>query len=146
MESGTLEARSAVAPQRGLAEVAASFDAASAIAALPAVPEPGRTRRWALLYRDGSLEAWVIAWPTGSGLDLHDHDGSRAGVRVLSGRLRERFGDGAAGLDVRWWDEGDRYDLPSDHVHEVFNLDGVEAVSLHVYAPPLGDVRFRLDG
>ena len=48
-------------------------------------------------------------------------------------------------MTVRWWNEGDRYDLPRDHVHEVVNVDGDEAVSIHVYSPPLGDIRFRLD-
>jgi hypothetical protein len=128
----------------GLARIADAFDAGSARAAIPAVAEEGRTRRWALLYRDRRVEAWAIAWPEGSGLGLHDHDGSAAGVRLVAGRLRERYLDGD-GLTVRWWNEGGRYDLPRDHVHEVVNVDAGEAVSIHVYSPPLGDIRFRQD-
>lgn len=131
-----------VSVPHGLARFADAFDAASAVAAIPAVAEDGRCRRWALLYRDRTVEAWAIAWPAGSGLDLHDHDGSAAGVRLVAGRLRERFVDDDD-LIVRWWNEGDRYDLPGDHVHEVVNVDGAEAVSIHVYSPPLGDIRFR---
>lgn len=111
----------------------------------PAGPGPGAGRRWALLRRDDELEAWVIAWPTGTGLGLHDHDGSGAGIHIVAGRLRERYVGPDGELVVRWWAAGRQFDLPGDHVHEVINVDADEAVSVHVYSPPVGDVRFRED-
>jgi len=153
MEADLLEPPAAAPAPRPLSRVAAAFDPAAVVAAIPAQPEPGRSRRWALLYRDAELEAWAIAWPAGTGLPLHDHDGSRAGVHVVAGRLRERYVDSAVGpeggptgpapIAVRWWGAGERYELPADHVHEVVNVTADEAVSVHVYSPPLGDIRFR---
>ena len=105
---------------------------------------PGRRRRWAQIASNDTYSAWVIAWPAGTGLAMHDHDGSSAAVRVVSGILRERYvtGDGIA---VRWLDEGSPHVLPGDHRHEVVNVGDVEAISVHVYSPPLVDTSFRDD-
>ena len=105
---------------------------------------PGACRRWALIAANDSYSAWVIAWPAGTGLAMHDHDGSAAAVRVVSGVLRERYvvGDGLA---VRWLDGSTPHVLAPDHRHEVVNVGDVEAVSVHVYSPPLGDTSFRDD-
>lgn len=128
-----------------LSDVAARLATPGAIDALPVEPEAGHSRRWALLRRDDEMEAWIIAWPSGTGLGLHDHDGSGAGIHIVAGRLRERFVGADGELAVRWWPAGYRFDLPGDHVHEVVNVDIDEAVSIHVYSPPVGDVRFRED-
>jgi predicted metal-dependent enzyme (double-stranded beta helix superfamily) len=89
-------------------------------------------------------EAWVIAWPSGTGLAMHDHDGSRAAVAVVDGALRERFKSNA-GTHVRWLEVGDVHVLPHDHVHEVINLGADEAISVHVYSPPIANLGFRID-
>ena len=118
---------------------------ATRLAADPATEAPpGEGRRWRRLVATGSYEAWVIAWPHGTGLALHDHAGSAAGAAVVTGRLRERYLVGAT-LHTRWWSTGDALALPADHAHEVLSLDGSEAVSVHVYSPPLGEVRFRAE-
>lgn len=105
---------------------------------------PGAVRRWHLVAATPQYAAWVIAWPAGTGLAMHDHDGSYAAVRVVAGRLRERFHDEAT-VRTRWWQAGDRHLLGGDHVHEVVNLDADEAVTVHVYSPPLADTTFRID-
>lgn len=105
---------------------------------------PGCTRRWAPIVVTDAYSAWVIAWPAGSGLGLHDHDGSAAAVHVVTGSLRERFVLGDS-LAVRWLDAGATTLLPSDHVHEVVNVGAAEAISVHVYSPPLLDTSFRND-
>ena len=75
---------------------------------------------------------------------MHDHGGARAAVRIVTGRLRERFrADGS--VQLRWLDAGAAQVLPAEHVHEVINLHDVEAVSVHVYSPPIGDMGFRVD-
>ncbi len=106
--------------------------------------EPGDRRRWALIASNETYSAWVIAWPAGTGLGMHDHDGSTAAVRIVSGVLRERYRQ-HAGLAVRWLEAGDAHVLPADHVHEVVNVGDVEAISVHVYSPPLVDTSFRDD-
>ena len=107
------------------------------------VPD-GTARRWGLAAANESYEAWVIAWPAGTGLAMHDHSGSRAAVHLVSGRLRERFRDGGS-THVRWLNAGESQVLSADHVHEVINLGDVEAISVHVYSPAIADMDFRTD-
>ena len=118
---------------------------AAGLAGDPGTAAPvGEGRRWRRLVATDRYEAWVIAWPHGTGLALHDHAGSTAGVAMVSGRLRERY-LASGRLHTRWWTAGDALALPADHAHEVLSLDGTEAVSVHVYSPPLGEVRFRAE-
>ena len=105
----------------------------------------GDTRRWRYVVRTDRYEAVAIAWPAGTGLRMHDHDGSAAAIHVVGGRLRERYIDAGGVTRLRWLEGGTTTKLPSDHVHEVINLDDAEVVSLHVYSPPLGDTSFRTD-
>ena len=106
------------------------------------VPE-GENRRWALVLESDAYEAWVIAWPPGTGLEMHDHDGSTAAVYVADGLLRERFVDDDGRISVRWLHAGDTVVMPHDHQHEVMNLGTDEVVSVHVYSPRLKDDTFR---
>ena len=105
----------------------------------------GDTRRWAYVIQDDRYEAIVIAWPSGTGLGMHDHNGSAAAVHVVNGRLRERYLDTDGRMKIRWLSEGETIELSSIHVHEVMNLDDAEVVSVHVYSPPLSDDSFRVD-
>jgi quercetin dioxygenase-like cupin family protein len=126
-------------PADTLRDIARGFADADPTALLPL----GDERRWSLVVRTEAYEAWVIAWPPGTGLGMHDHDGSAAAIAVVSGRLHERFL--ADGVSVRELQAGDLVSLPPDHVHEVVNRHDVETVSIHVYSPPLGDTSFRDD-
>lgn len=125
---------------RAIAEGIASADA-------PALLPAGTNRRWSLAARTEVYEAWVIAWPAGTGLAMHDHDGSSAAISVVDGRLRERYVDGDSGsiVRLRWLGTGPATVLPGDHVHEVVNVGNREVVSVHVYSPPLADLSFRRD-
>ena len=127
-----------------------SADELSAIAEGIAAGDPaafvpaGTDRRWGIVIATEVYEAWVIAWPSGTGLAMHDHGGARAAVRIVSGRLRERFrSDGS--VQLRWLDAGAGHVLSAEHVHEVINVHDVEAISVHVYSPPIGDMGFRVD-
>ena len=107
------------------------------------IPE-GSARRWGLAYATADVEVWVIAWPPGSGLGMHDHDDSTAAVRVVDGRLRERYVADDGDVRLRWL--GDRTTvLPHDHVHEVINTGTIPAVSIHAYSPPIAEMSFRDD-
>ena len=123
-----------------LADIAAGLAASTSLDLLP----EGTGRRYALLLETPAYEAWLIAWPSGTGLALHDHGTSEAAVEVVRGRLRERY-DSHRGLQTRWLHAGDRVALPCDHVHELLNLDDTEAVSVHVYGPRLGGLGFHTD-
>jgi hypothetical protein len=103
----------------------------------------GVTRRWTLVREVPGAEAWVIAWPSGTGLRLHGHGGSKASLVVVRGRLRERYLAADGTLVVRWLVPGDAVELGVDHQHEVVNVDGNEAVSVHAYSPPLVEPIFR---
>jgi predicted metal-dependent enzyme (double-stranded beta helix superfamily) len=109
---------------------------------------PGTGRRYERLTLDGDLgervDAWLIAWPAGTGLGMHDHQGSDAVLTVLRSSLRERYLDGGA-VRQRTLQPGRSVRLAADHVHEVVNANGVEALSLHLYSPPLRSTDFRAD-
>ncbi len=123
-----------------LSTIVGGLASADPAAFLPA----GDCRRWALIASTDAYSAWVIAWPSGTGLGLHDHNGSAAAIRVVTGQLRERFVSGDE-LTTRWLDAGTQHVLAADHHHEMINVGSVEAISVHVYSPPLRDTTFRDD-
>jgi mannose-6-phosphate isomerase-like protein (cupin superfamily) len=100
-----------------------------------------RERTWRVVAQTSEYDAWVIAWPTGGTIDLHDHGDSRGALHVISGTLVET---------MPWRDDADRLRLvrlevpagvtrafDAGHVHDVRNEGSVAALSVHVYSPPL---------
>jgi hypothetical protein len=124
-----------------LAEIAAGLGHAAPVHSLP----DGNHRRWSYIIRAEHYEALIIAWPPGTGLAMHDHGGSLAALHIVGGRLRERYLDATGESHVRWLVAGDTTEMNGDHAHEVINLDDTEAISVHVYSPPLADNSFRVD-
>jgi len=100
----------------------------------------GEGRRWVRLAADEHHDAWAIAWPAGTGIDMHDHRGSSAAVVVVAGRLHERYLDGPRRVAARWLEPGAVVELTPDHVHQVTNLDDETALSIHVYSPAVGEL------
>jgi Cysteine dioxygenase type I len=116
----------------------------------PAVRWPGALdagrRSWRLMARTSDFDAWLIAWPSGGRVELHDHGSSTGAVSVISGTLVEA---------VPWRDETGRlcvvrHELSagvtlgfgSGHVHDVTNESDRPALSLHVYSPALTAMAF----
>ena len=116
----------------------------------PAVHWPGgfdRTRRtWRLMARTSDFDAWLIAWPSGGKVELHDHGSSTGAVSVISGALVEA---------VPWRDDAGRLSLVRQelragatlgfgawHVHDVTNESDGPALSLHVYSPALTSMTY----
>ena len=64
---------------QSLAGVAASW---------PGMSEPV-CRQWDRMLCSTAVEAWVIAWPPGGAIELHDHGGSSGAVVVVAGELTE---------------------------------------------------------
>src|SRR5262245_24322443 len=95
--------------------------------------------------RDGpAYQALLLCWRNGQRSPIHNHRGSRCGVKVLHGVATETTFDRAPnGLVVPVRSR----DLPPGHtcasadedIHQVSNLQagGADLVTLHVYSPPL---------
>jgi predicted metal-dependent enzyme (double-stranded beta helix superfamily) len=106
----------------------------------PGMAEPTR-RVWDLIAASEAFEAWVISWPPGGAIELHDHGGSSGAVVVAGGELVEV----AVAEDRRGVLETTSTVLPLSasvtfgraHVHEIVNLGSRPAISVHVYAPRL---------
>jgi hypothetical protein len=103
--------------------------------------DPGR--RW---YRRLALaddhEVWLLTWLPGQGTGFHDHGRAAGAFAVARGQLREQIAAGPAqqvrrrtvrAHGVRAFD--------SLHVHDVANVSGEPAVSVHAYSPPLTAMR-----
>ena len=97
-------------------------------------------RSWGLIAQNGEFDAWLIAWPRGGIVDLHDHGDSRGALHVISGSLVEttpsRMG-GRVAFARRELHAGVTLTFGVGHVHDVRNEAPAHALSLHVYSPPL---------
>lgn len=104
----------------------------------------GRLRSYTRLEDTDYYDAWLIAWSPSSSLELHDHGGSQGAVAVLAGKLVETY------TDLRWRHPirtrlvtaQSTIPVPSTVVHEVSNPGPEEALSVHVYSPPLRSMTF----
>jgi predicted metal-dependent enzyme (double-stranded beta helix superfamily) len=99
------------------------------------------TRRWELLASSETFEAWVIGWPPGGVIELHDHGDSAGAVVVATGELvetlvTENF-DNSVTTTSRRMTAGTSWTMGHRHVHDVVNDGPRPAVSVHVYAPRL---------
>ncbi len=98
-------------------------------------------REWKLVARTPDFDAWLIAWPPGGRVALHDHGASAGAIRVMEGALTESVpwrGDGGKlCLARRELVGGTTLGFAPGHVHDVTNESGRHALSLHVYSPAL---------
>jgi hypothetical protein len=106
----------------------------------------GAEREWRLVAESESFEAWVIGWPPGGTLELHDHGGSRGVVTVVAGSLVEtsvaHFGDRLT-LRTRSVSAATRaLSIGIDRIHDVTNPGPAVALSVHVYSPRLTSMTF----
>jgi predicted metal-dependent enzyme (double-stranded beta helix superfamily) len=123
------------------------FDALKAIVAGLAQTAPKADHRWtddpgrryARLLETSTYDAWLIVWSPSSRVDLHDHGGSEGALVVATGRLIETYVDlaGRHPVHSRVVNAGDAIAIPATRVHQVSNPWPGEAVSVHVYSPPL---------
>jgi predicted metal-dependent enzyme (double-stranded beta helix superfamily) len=101
------------------------------------------------LAQVGGWEAWLITWPTGHGVDLHDHGGSLGAIAVVEGTLTEVVARTAPGLRAslahRTLATGTVRRVPGSRIHDVLNLGAAPATSIHVYAPALATMTFYDD-
>lgn len=110
-------------------------------------PSPlGYARR--RIARTDAFELLVMTWLPGQGSVPHDHAGSICALRIVRGRLRESFYSPARdGLVDRVQATeltcGEVIVDASDHIHSLINDPAAPEtlVTLHVYAPPLAELR-----
>jgi hypothetical protein len=124
---------------------------ASAIRARPELWEPlllvdPHRRRYRLLFEDERTDIWVLCWMPGQSTGFHDHDASDVGIAIAQGMIVERqlrLPPGATALDLR---PGDTRRGPAGYIHSVAHGEGLPAVSIHCYSPPLMKVgQYRVD-
>lgn len=94
------------------------------------------------IYRDRRVDVWLISWLPTQGTQLHDHGGSSGSFTVLSGELTEAVVTGGTELTDHRRASGDSVGFGAHYVHDVRNLAGTPAVSVHAYSPPLTTMNF----
>jgi Cysteine dioxygenase type I len=103
-------------------------------------------RRYRLLFEDWRTDIWVLCWMPGQSTGFHDHDISDVGIAIAQGMIVERqlrLPTGATSLELR---PGDTRQGPAGYIHSVAHGEGMPAVSIHCYSPPLMKVgQYRVD-
>jgi predicted metal-dependent enzyme (double-stranded beta helix superfamily) len=98
-------------------------------------------RTWDLMTASEQFEAWVIAWPPGGTIELHDHGGSAGAVVVVSGELMETTLSESAPRTVELVTTrlraGSSVGVEPHRIHDMANQGVAPAISVHVYAPRL---------
>jgi predicted metal-dependent enzyme (double-stranded beta helix superfamily) len=105
--------------------------------------------RWYVpLLQDDAFEAWVLGWPIGGGIELHDHGASSGALMVVEGTLLETY-IGASEwvrpggrLRHRRLPEGALVSFGPEHIHDVVNGGARQALSIHAYSPRLRSMTF----
>jgi Cysteine dioxygenase type I len=111
----------------------------------PGMAQP-TCRSWELMVASETVEAWVIAWPSGGSVELHDHGGSAGAVVVAQGELVETSvvlqPSGGVALRTNTIGVGGSISFGGHHVHDIVNGGAVPAISVHVYAPRLTSMTY----
>jgi hypothetical protein len=103
-------------------------------------------RTWRTVAVTEHFEAYVISWPTGGSIELHDHGDSSGAVVVAAGDLVETtVASGRTGALVtatRLLPAGSHVAFGPGHVHDIVNHGARPALSVHVYSPVLRSMTF----
>ena len=115
---------------------------------LPHVLRQSGARWYVPLVADEDHEAWLVWWPAGGGIELHDHGDSAGAVCVLEGTLVETYMSRpgpsrmSGRMESRRLRSGSLIAFGPGHVHDLANHGPVQALSIHVYAPRLSSMTF----
>jgi predicted metal-dependent enzyme (double-stranded beta helix superfamily) len=103
-------------------------------------------RRYRLLFEDERTDIWVLCWMPGQSTGFHDHDMSDVGIAIAQGMVIERQLRLPTGASSQALCPGDTRQGPAGYIHSVAHAEGVPAVSIHCYSPPLMKVgQYRVD-
>ena len=114
----------------------------------PRVRRDSGERWYVPLLEQPDFEAWLLGWPIGQGIELHDHGESSGALVVVEGTLLETYVEASewlrsdARLRHRRLPEGASVAFGPDHIHDVVNGGGRQALSIHVYSPRLRSMTF----
>lgn len=123
----------------------ALLDIANGLAAAGLAVDASEPARWYVrLLATDTYEAWLLGWPPGSRIEPHDHGPSHGAFVVVRGSLAEWRWDGGEPRR-RVFGCGDAATVPPGVVHGVEAAGGEPAGSIHVYSPPLSEMRFYGD-
>jgi quercetin dioxygenase-like cupin family protein len=106
--------------------------------ASPPVVEAGRERVFEQVLVTDAYDVWVIGWPPGTSVGLHDHGEAVGAVCVVDGELTE-VRPGRLDWILR---PGQSVTIDAGVVHDVANRADRWATSVHVYSPPLTTMNF----
>lgn len=97
------------------------------------------------VVRSDYAELLILCWRPGQRTPIHDHNGSFGAVRVCEGVMWETiFAQDEAGklryVSAREWQPGSVTGADVPDIHQIGNSDvsGLDMLTLHLYAPPLG--------
>ena len=101
-------------------------------------------RRWyERIYHGPGYDIWVISWLPGQSTGFHDHGASSGAFIVAAGELEELRPDGHTYLAG----PGTLRSFGPDYAHDVRNVSGAPAISIHAYSPPLTEMNeYEFDG
>ncbi|HEV3265241.1 MAG TPA: cysteine dioxygenase family protein [Acidimicrobiales bacterium] len=109
----------------------------------PGMNRPTR-RVWDVMVASDAFEAWVIAWPPGGAIELHDHGESSGAIVVASGELTETTvtegSDGLVKAATTVLPAGASTTFEAPHVHDLINAGVLPAISVHAYSPRLTEM------
>jgi hypothetical protein len=107
----------------------------------PFVRHDAQERFYQQLYRDPSVDVWLICWVEGQGTGYHDHDRSAGAVYVCEGTLLEDFfqreADGWIREHTNVHEAGGHFHFDAADIHGVRHGGGPPASSIHCYSPAL---------
>lgn len=108
--------------------------------------EDGPTRGGCdLMVVSEDFEAWVVAWPPGGVIELHDHGEAIGAVVVAKGELVATSVSGVGDVfetDAAVLGTGSSMSFGAGHAHDIRNVTADPAISVHVYAPRLTSATF----
>jgi hypothetical protein len=99
-------------------------------------------RSYELVSLTDDVEVWVIHWPAGGRLQLHDHGGSSGAFWVVGGTLEERYLTDDRSLAHRRIGATSGAGFGPRYVHDVRNGGTAPATSVHAYSPPMPGMTF----
>lgn len=99
-----------------------------------------------VIYSNGELEVIVIHMPASGSTAIHNHGSSIGTACLAQGSIvNTTFRLDSEGYPVAHNDDfirsGEYFDAPREQIHQLSNPFHEPAISIHVYSPPLQDVK-----
>jgi mannose-6-phosphate isomerase-like protein (cupin superfamily) len=98
------------------------------------------------LLGTADYEVWLLGWCPGQRVELHDHGDSAAAFVVVEGDLVELRADHSGELHRVELARNAPRTAPRGTIHDVINVAGGVATSIHAYSPPLTAMGFYPEG